>query len=291
MGKKLEKLNPQASARQEKLLLSCVKPPESHIFISRDLAAGEPTVICHYSQDHNYHDAAFGMQGKLPYYAGDLLKINDIYLTGMSFSPMHSGLMRELFHTKFGTISFSEQWLIDKEVILGQVKKQRKLSKIMVLGLGYSMGPKKMVKQAYDAGYTVTLPQAQEFFKNYWLWAADVKRFGDRMSKLFKQQGYLVNQFGFRLTPDKDYKALNYMIQSSVSGLMNVLIPQILTACPHEKFVGIIHDELISYGPKSLVDTSKSGTILAQKQLNETLKWRVPMQVGFVTGNNLYEAK
>ncbi len=291
MGKKLEKLNPQASARAEKLLLSCVKPPEGHIFISRDLAAGEPTVICHYSRDKNYEDAAFNMAGKEPYYAGDLLKINDIYLTGMSFSPMHSALMRELFHTKYGSVSFSQQWLIDKEVILSQVKKQRKLSKIMVLGLGYSMGPKKMVKQAYDAGYTVTLPQAQEFFRNYWLWAADVKKFGNRMSALFKKQGYLVNEFGFRLTPDKDYKALNYVIQSSVSGLMNVLIPNILTACPHEKFVGIIHDELISHGPHNLVEASRTGTQLAQKQLNDKLKWRVPMQVGFVYGPNLFESK
>ncbi len=291
MAKKLEKLNPQASARQERLLLSCVKPPEGHIFISRDLAAGEPTVICHYSQDKNYYDAAFGMQNKAPYYAGDLLKISDIYLSSMSFSPMHSVLMRELFHTKFHTMSFSEQWLVDKEVILNQVKKQRKLSKIMVLGLGYSMGPKKMVKQAYDAGYTVTLPQAQEFFRNYWLWAKDVKKFGNQMSKLFDKQGYLVNQFGFRLVPDKNYKALNYMIQSSVSGLMNVLIPQILNACPHEKFVGIIHDELISHGPANLRDASLEGTKTAQKQLNDALKWRVPMQVGFVVGHDLFSAK
>lgn len=291
MAKKLERLNAQATARSEKLLLSTVIPPAGNVFYSRDLAAGEPTVICHYSGDRNYYDAAFAFKGRAPEYRGDLLKIDDIYLTGMSFSPMHKRLMRELFNTKFSQNTFAEQWLADKEVILGQVKKPRKLSKIMVLGLGYSMGPRKMVKQAYDAGYTVTLAEAKEFFNAYWTWAADVKRFGDRMSTLYTKQGYLVNQFGYRLTPDKDYKALNYMIQSSVSGLMNVLIPQILEECPHEKFVGIIHDELLSYGPKSLIEESRNGTVRAQARLNAALKWNVPMQVGFVAGDNLFTAK
>lgn len=291
MAKRLEKLNAQATARREELLLSTVKPPPGNIFYSRDLAAGEPTVICHYSGDRNYFDATFGFKNRAPEYRGDLLKIDDIYLSSMSFSPLHKKLMKELFHTKFGTLSFSEQWLQNKEIILDQIKKPRRLAKIFCLGLGYSMGPRKMVKQAYDNGFVVAESDAKLFFKEYWNWAADVKRFGDKMSALYKKQGYLVNQFGYRLTPDKDYKALNYMIQSSVSGLMNVLIPQILEECPHEKFVGVIHDELISYGSDSLIQESRAGTVRAQARLNAALKWNVPMQVGFVAGDNLFTAK
>lgn len=298
-AKKLEKLNPQATARQEKLLLSCVLPEPDHVFVSVDLSAGEPTVICHYSQDKNYFDATFGMKKKAPYYAGNLLKIDDIYLTGMSFSPMHKALMKEMFHTKFGTVSFSEKWLetnengqeVGKEFLQGQLKKPRKLSKIMVLGLGYSMGPKKMVKQAYDNGYTVSLKEATEFFNNYWTWAKDVKRFGDLMTKKYQKEGRLINQFGYRLTPDKPYKALNYWIQSSVSGLMNILIPLIFKHCPEAIFCGIIHDELLFQCPISKVEEYRIGVRNATAQLNKMLNWRVSMGTGFVPGQNLFTAK
>lgn len=299
MGKKLEKLNPQASARQEKLLLGVVKPPPGHVFYSRDLAAGEPTVISHYSKDKNYFDATLGYIGKAPEYHGDILKIDDLYLTGAALSPMYKKMMRELFNSKFGTSTFSEKWLekdekgkdIGKEFIISQIKAPRKLSKIFVLGLGYGMQPKKMVKQAYDSGFNVTVEQAREFHRAYWQWAAGVKRFGDQMAAKFEREGYLVNQFGFRLVPDKKFKALNYMIQSSVSGLMNILIPQILEECPHEKFVGIVHDELLSYGNQALIEESRLGTIRAQERLNKTLNWSVPMRVGFVYSDNLHGAK
>lgn len=291
MGKKLEKLNPQASARSEKLLLGVVKPPPDNVFYSRDLAAGEPTVVAHYSRDKNYFDATLGYIGKAPEYHGDILKIDDLYLTSAALSPMYKKLMRELFNTKFGTLSFPEQWLTNKEVILAEVKKPRKLSKIFCLGLSYGMQPKKMVKQAYDSGFNVTLEQAKEFHRAYWQWAAGVKRFGDMMTKKFETDGFLVNQFGFRLMPDKPYKAMNYMIQSSVSGLMNILIPQILDECPHEKFVGIVHDELLSYGNQALIEESRAGTIRAQDRLNKTLNWSVPMRVGFIFSDNLHGAK
>ena len=81
------KLNPQGLARKDRALLSAVLPSPGHTFVSCDLSSGEPTCTAHYSQDKNYHDATFGMVGIPPYYAKDVLKIDNLYLTVMSVSP------------------------------------------------------------------------------------------------------------------------------------------------------------------------------------------------------------
>lgn len=75
----MTKLNIQGLARGDKGLMSSMIPPPGHVFVSVDLAAGEPSVSAHYSQDRNYFDACFGMVGKEPYYDGDLLRCDDIH--------------------------------------------------------------------------------------------------------------------------------------------------------------------------------------------------------------------
>lgn len=130
----MAKLNPQGLARGDKGLMSSMIPPPGHVFVSVDLAAGEPSVSAHYSQDKNYYDACFGMVGKEPYYDGDLLRCDDIYIMTMSRSPIGKHKVRALFEGGVNGVPFVEQWMLDKEVIQKKaLKKERALHKAMCL--------------------------------------------------------------------------------------------------------------------------------------------------------------
>lgn len=295
------RLNPQGLARKDKPLMSALLPPPGEVFVSADLASGEPTCTAHYSQDGNYFDATFGMVGKLPHYnRDDLLKIDNLYYTVMSVSPMGRALARELFNSSYGGASFAERWVENKEYRDGsafqdwlkdQIKGQYAFHKIGTLGMGYSMGPKKFQTAAYDAGHVITFPQAKAFYGTYWGLFTGIKRFAAVCALNFKRKGALVNDFGYRLLPDKDYKAFNYWIQSTVSGIMHVLCAKFFALAPYCTFITVIHDEVIFSCAKARVEEARKAMKEAEAWLNSQLGWRVNIRVGFAVGNNLYEAK
>ncbi len=287
----MARLNVQGLSRRDPGLMSCILPNPGNIVVSADLSAGEPTIASHFSRDKNYYAATFGMVGKEPYYDGDVLMIDDIYLMVMSVSPIGKDVMRELFNTQFSGLSFAQQWVANADVIKGMIKDQRALHKILTLGLGYSMGPKKLVKSAYEKGHVLPLKTAQEFFKAYWTLFAGVKDLGNRLEQKFKRDGYLVNPFGYRLIPDPSYKALNYFIQSSVSGLMHVLCAKFFALCPYAEFVTVIHDELIIEVPEHKQEEAKQLFYQAVDSLNNDLNWSVKIRCGWVTGGNWFTAK
>ena len=112
----IAKLNPQGLARKDKPLMSAIVPDPGQVFVSCDLSAGEPTCTAHYSQDANYYDATFRMVGKRPYYTPkDLLKIDNLYYTVMSVSPMGKEKTKEIFHTTYQGQSFSQRWQENSE--------------------------------------------------------------------------------------------------------------------------------------------------------------------------------
>lgn len=288
----MAKLNIQGLARRNESLMGSLIADEGRTFVSVDLSAGEPTCTTHYSNDRNYYDACFGMVGKKPYWSEDgFLKIDDIYLTAASFSPLGRDVLLAAYRRDYDGLDFGETWLQNPDRIKSDLKNLRDLHKILVLGIGYSMGPRKMVKSCYDKGYSITLRDAKEFYQAYWRWCPRVKELSDNLAKKFKADGYLVNDFGYRLVPDKDYKALNYWIQSSVSGIVNVLIAKFFPICPEAEFVTVIHDELIFSIPTPLLNHAKKSMELAVQSLNEDLNWTVKIRTGFAPGSNLYLAK
>lgn len=159
------------------------------------------------------------------------------------------------------------------------------------LALGYGMGPKKMVKQCYDNGYTLDLKTAREFFDAYWQLFSGVKRLGDRLETRFKRDGYLVNPFGYRLVPDKSFKALNYFIQSSVSGILHVYVAKLMALAPWCHFLSVIHDELLVECPVERLEEFRGLKERATQSLNEDLNWTVDIRVGFSPGQDWYSAK
>lgn len=294
------RLNPQGLARRDKPLMSAIMAPPGETLVSCDLASGEPTCTTHYSQDKNYADATFNMVGKAPYYDPSMvLKIDNLYLTVMSVSPMGKALARELFNTKYKGSSFAERWQANSDYdghpfqdwLKDQIKPQYAFHKMGTLGMGYAMGPKKFQNAAYDAGHVIDFAGAKAFYQQYWALFAGIKRFANVCANNFMKRGFLVNEFGYRLIPDKDYKAFNYWIQSTVSGIMHVLCAKFFALAPYCKFVLVIHDEVIFTCPTEMLDKARNAMKQAEASLNANLQWRVNMRVGWATGSNMYEAK
>jgi DNA polymerase I-like protein with 3'-5' exonuclease and polymerase domains len=287
-------LNIQGLSRGCKSLMSCMVPEDDEVFVSIDLSAGEPTVTTHYSKDDLYFQANFGMVGKIPHYKDKILMIDDIYLMAASASPIASDRMKYYFNEhKWNGKTFAEQWMEDSEVIKGDLKKEiRALHKIWVLGLGYGMGAKKLHQSAIEAGYTnVTIKDARAFHKKYWDLFKGVKQLSTGLATRFDSRGWLDNAFGYRLHPDSSYKAFNYLIQSSVSGIMHVLSKEFMGKNPNAKWVCCIHDELIISCPRSELDSVQKIWDKTVSDLNAALNWTVNIRTGWKVGNNLYEAK
>ena len=293
------RLNPQGLARKDEPLMSAIEAPKGWTLISCDLASGEPTCTTHYSQDKNYADATFNLVGKAPYYdSTGVLKIDNLYLTVMSVSPMGKTLASDLFNTRYKGNSFSEQWLHNEsydgspfqDYIKNQIKPQYALHKIGTLGMSYAMGPKKFQNTAYDAGHVISFPEAKAFYQKYWTLFSGIKKFANVCANNFKNRGFLVNEFGYRLVPDKNYKAFNYWIQSTVSGIMHVLCAKFFTLAPYCRFILVIHDEVIFACPNERVEEARAAMKQAEASLNSNLKWRVNMRVGWKPGSNMYEA-
>lgn len=286
--------NVQGLARRSREVVGCIVSDPGYITVSIDLAAGEPTVTSHYSQDANYKYACFDGVGKEPYYDRGVLMLSDIYIQTMSVSPIGRDLVYKAFHQeRFDEgRTFCEQWLVNDEVITKKrFKKERPIHKAGCLGLSYGLGPKRMVKSFYEQGYSITLDEARGFFDSYWTLYSGVRDFGKRLEREFARKGYLVNEFGYRLVPDKPFKCLNYFIQSSVSGLVHVFLAKLMAAAPWAHFLTIIHDEVLVAVPIDRLDEFRKIKEWATDSLNDDLKWSVSVRTGFVSGRSWLEAK
>lgn len=286
----MARLNVQGLARRDKGLMSCIGPELSYTTVSIDLSAGEPTVTGHFSQDRNYLYATYHGVGKRPYWDSGVLMIDDIYLMTMSVSPIGAKHVQEAWLKEWPTGSFADQWVADAEVIKKTLGEQRKIHKILALGLGYGMGAQKMCKQMYDQGFQLDLKTAKTFRDNYWQLFKGVKRLASRLSLQVEQDGFLVNPFGYRLVPDA-HKAFNFFIQSSVSGIMHILNAKLFHLADYAKFITVIHDEIVVDVPTNRLEEFRQHVKIATKSLNDDLKWSVEIRTGFAPGANWYEAK
>lgn len=286
-------LNVQGLARKEKGLLGHVLPDEGYSFVSVDLSAGEPSVTSHFSGDRNYFNACFGMVGKEPYFDQQgILQIDDIYLMGASCSPVGSVAMQQALQEDYDGLSFTAAWMSDPDKVKSKLKQVRAFHKVLMLALQYGQGPKGMVHTAYDNGLSLSLKDAKDFHRAYWhTLFPGVRVLGERLKAQFNVKGYLINPFGYRLVPDADRLALNYFIQSSVSGIMKVLDEKFYALAPYALAVSVIHDELVFQVPTSMLDEAKEAMELATQSLNADLGWSIKIRTGWAVGQSLYEAK
>ena len=294
--KKGSKLNPQGMARGFKPLMECIVPDPGNSFVSVDLESGEPTATAHYSKDPNYIAATGGMSGKEPYYNDTgLLILDDIYLMGASRQPDLKDALRKAFDEgAFDKWLTDKEWVQKKHPVVGPIRKK---AKPRILGIGYEMGGKEMVRQALDNGDVLSLADADGSVKAYWEETfIELNSLRKKLQKLYSHQGYLVNRFGYLIRPDSPHKTLNYWIQSTINGEIDVLLQE---SCAHTEAAtgievpldGIIHDELVFQYPDVLLPQLKAGMKHAETYLNDMLAWDVKVKTGWVTGKSLYEAK
>lgn len=290
--KKVYRLNVQGLARRDKGLMSCILDQPGHTTVSIDLSAGEPTVTAHFTGDANYKYATFDGVGKAPHYVDSLLMVDDVYIMTASQSPIGSEKIKDAFYNKkFGGRTFAEQWLVDSEVVKSALKETRTVHKILALALSYGMGPKKMVTSMYEKGYHLSFKDAKLFYDIYWNNTfPGIKRFSETMTARVMHAGYVVNPFGYRLTPEPR-NAFNAFIQSSVSGIMHVYTIKLFTAAPWARFITCIHDELLVSVPTERLEEFKHLRQLACDSLNDDLRWTTKVRVGWATGLNWYDAK
>ena len=280
-------LNIQGLARKEKGLMGAMLPDQGNSFVSIDLAAGEPTVVAQYSQDRLYRAAAFDMVGKKPYLDGELLVIDDPYLMFASISPIGKDAVKRAIED--GMI---DQWLTNAEHYKSKLKKTRAFHKTVFLAKMYGQGARGTVNFAADQGEHLEFSTSKVLHHQFWFdLFPKVRMLGERLEVQFKRQGFLLNEFGYRMVPERESLALNYTIQSSVSGIIKLFDEFVLQEAPWATWVTVIHDEQIWEVPTDRVEEFRQCVQRATKRLNDFLGWTVEIRTGFAPGNNLYEAK
>lgn len=262
-------------------------PREGNVFVSIDLAAGEPTVVAHYSQDKLYRAAAFDMVGKQPYLDGELLVIDDPYLMFASISPIGKDAVKRAIGE-----GLLENWLTNADHYKAMLKKTRAFHKTVFLAKMYGQGARGTVNFAADQGEHLDFQTSKTLHHQFWFELfPNVRMLGERLEIQFKRQGYLLNEFGYRMVPERESLALNYTIQSSVSGIIKLFDEFVQQEAPKATWVTVLHDEQIWEIPGDREPEFREVTRRATKRLNDFLNWTVEIRTGYVVGNSLYEAK
>lgn len=295
------RLNIQGLSRRDKGeagmsgLCSYIVAGPGSTFVSMDLGAGEPTVTAHYSKDEMYRYATLDGVGKEPYWSDEgVLKIDDIYLMFMSSTTVGKNIIQKAWdQTWEDDKTFQQQWLAKPKVIKSALDEHRQFFKMLALALIYGMAPERMVKQCFEQfNFTMSLAEATSIYDGYWSTFKDVRSLVHRLARKAKQ-GYLYNEFGYRLTfdasgkrgQDTTHKAANYIIQSTVSGIMHMFNKLLERECSRHGvpfiFVTVIHDETVLEVPVGKLEAFKAAKDKAVFYLNDRLKWSVPISVGY----------
>lgn len=283
------KVNLPALARRDEQLMSCLLPArEGDVFISSDFTALEPSITSQYSKDEYYSYASYRGVGKKPYIdEKGVLRIDDVYLMFASVDPRFKAEVLEFFSKP----SNCDLWLEDSGIIKDKLLKgPRKKSKPAVLGFGYGMGPKRFVSQSFDAGDIVTLAEAKGAYKAYWDLFSGIAKFSKTLEIMTKKQGFIENPFGYRLTT-APHKGYNAFVQSSASGVVDLLCLHFFPNCPEATFLTLVHDEVIYTCAKDSVETCRYKQQESVNWLNETLKFDIPMRLGFQIAPTFKEIK
>lgn len=281
------RLNPQGLSRREPLLMNCIIPDPGYVVVSVDLSAGEPTVVSHYSGDRLYTAANFGLVGKKPYWENGILMISDQYFMTASASTLGVETIKRMWDA-----GLEERWVMDDEGVKKEHKKTRDFFKVKSLAMLYEMGPDELVMHAARNRFEMSKQDAKAFKRLFWYELfPDVKKTRDYFIGKYKRDGQLVNDFGYRLLPDADYKAFNAWIQSTVSGLVKGLTLKFFHLAPYARYNCVLHDELLFQVPVDRVEDAKKAMDAAVESLNDDLGWRVKIRTGWVTGNTYFEAK
>jgi DNA polymerase I-like protein with 3'-5' exonuclease and polymerase domains len=190
----------------EKIMMKNFVCDPGWVGVHADLAAIEPTIIAHYSQDPNllkvfrdglgdiYLDLALGM---FP---------NDVELR-MGYNPREP--VTELIKKTFS--------------------RQRKIAKVIHLAVSYTGTKNTVHRNLMKEGINITLWEADALVKAYWRTFKKVEQCASRLRELNRKQGHLRNAIGRIIrVPDPDYKDLfNRFVQSSGHDILVMWVMEI----------------------------------------------------------------
>ena len=265
-----------------------VRSPEGQTFVTGNCSL-EPSITAHFSKDPHYRYATYDGIGKKPFInEHGVLMIDDVYLMTASQFPG----MKESVLEFFSDPANCELWVRDADACKAHkaLKTPRKNAKPACLGLGYGMGPKKFVNQCYDIGIPMDLATAKEMYRAYWKLFNGIKGLTNTLEAAFKQKGFFINPFGYRLTTEP-HKAFNAVIQSSASGVVDLITLEFFKRMPDALFICLVHDEYIYEISQNRVEEARKIKDECVAWLNEQLKWEVPMRLDFTIANNFAEIK
>lgn len=274
---KVPVINMPALARRDEAFMRCWLADPGKTFVSQDVVSLEPSVTAHFTQDKRYRWATVDGIGKEPYYDGDVLMIDDVYLMTASVLPPTKHKIRKAWDDGLFTT-----WLADSEAVKKALKSPRSFAKVCALGLGYGMGAKKLQKTCEEAGVLLTFQEAKEVRALYWELFSGLRHFADLLQFRVEKDGFLINPFWYRLTPEP-HKAFNAYIQSSASGVLDLYTMELFDRAPQMEFVTLIHDEVIFQCPDEDLKLLPALTEECTKSLNEVLNWTVPIRFGTIT--------
>lgn len=270
-------LNLPAMARRDEAFMRCWLADPGKSFVSQDVVSLEPSVTAHFSQDKRYRWATVDGIGKAPYYDGDILMIDDVYLMTASVLPSTAHKIRKAWDD-----GIFNTWLSDPEAVKKALKGPRSFAKICALGLGYGMGAKKLQKTCDEVGVPLALHEAKAVRARYWDLFSGLREFADILQFRVERDGFLINPFWYRITPEP-HKAFNAYIQSSASGVLDLYCAELFDRAPDMEFVALIHDEVIYQCPDERLKDLDALTEECSRSLNDMLGWSVPIRFGTVT--------
>ena len=283
------RVNLPALARRDLPFMETWEADPGYVFVSSDFTSLEPSITAHFSQDPYYKYATYDGIGQRPYIdANGVLMIDDIYLMTASKLPGLSGPILDYFSQSKNC----DQWIEDSEVCKEDplVKPYRKQAKPACLGFNYGMGPKRFVNQCYDAGITITFGEAKAMYKNYWDLFKEIRKLTQQLEVYIEKNKFMINPFGYRLTTEP-YKGYNAFIQSSASGVVDVLSLKFFEQCTDALFIAFIHDEVIYAIPENKLKEAKAIQDRCVESLNSDLNFSVPMRLGFTVGKTFADLK
>ncbi len=247
---------------KKKEYLSCWIPDPGHVFVDVDATALEPVVLTALSRDPNM----------LKIY-GPTAKPNDIYLFVGSQLP---GLGPKIRASGYDPENPTAEGIARAKK---ECKKERGISKTIVLGSQYGMGPKKLRLTLSLEGIQISEEEAYQLWKGYWDIFSGIKEYKNKLENEWQRnQGWVLNAIKRPVCCGADWlKDLpNRVVQSSGHDLQMMIIEETLKLRSQARFPikGIIwdfHDQSIVQVPekygKEMIEIFKE----AYKNMNTRL--------------------
>lgn len=255
----------------EKLILQNLTCDPGYIGVHADLAAIEPTITAHYSDDPSLHKV-FGKG------------LGDIYLD----------LALELFPTDYDLrAGYNPNAPITKKV-KEQFAKQRKIAKVIQLAVQYTGTGHTVSKNLTKDGVPTTVRQAEKYVEAYWRKFAKVKEMNSKLFALNYKEGHLRNVIGRIIqVPFPDYKDLpNRFLQSSAHDVLILWVSEIYRLAK-EAGIGIrpilldCHDSTSNQIPRGQENETKLIYAQALANVNDALGLSVTIKAEVKTFETL----